>query len=60
MMKNIVRRSVMSLLLLAALASAGCYVEQQQDGRWYACDTVQTPQGPITGCQQIEMPIALQ
>jgi hypothetical protein len=60
MMQNIVRRrNVMVLLLLAALATTGCYVEQREDGRWYACDTVQTPQGPIAGCQQIEMPLVV-
>jgi hypothetical protein len=49
--------SVCVLLLTSAVLSGGCYVEQRGDGKWWACDTVQTPQGPVTGCQPIEMPL---
>ena len=43
------------IVVFAALAGAGCYLEQRSDGKWWACDTVQTPSGPITACQPLEM-----
>jgi hypothetical protein len=47
---------VIALVLGSAIASSACYVEQRQDGTWWACDTVQTASGPVTGCQQMVMP----
>ena len=48
---------VFVLLTGSALLSSGCYVEQRADGKWWACDTVQTPQGPIAACQPVDVPL---
>jgi hypothetical protein len=33
--------------------SGGCWVQQDQNGQWWACDNIQTPQGTATGCYPI-------
>lgn len=39
------------LLLTAAMLSSACYVTQDANGDWWACETYQTPSGPVEGCQ---------
>lgn len=47
----------MALLITIAMVSSACYVERRGDGTWWACDTVQTSKGPVTGCQPIDVPV---
>ena len=51
------RRLLMLLFLAAAsVASTGCYVKQDTNGQWWACETYTTPNGPAEGCYEIEAP----
>jgi hypothetical protein len=45
------RRLFAAVLLVAAAAmSGGCYVMQDGNGAWWACEDYQTPNGTATGC----------
>jgi hypothetical protein len=47
----------LALLLVASVASGGCYVKQDAAGQWWACEEYATPYGaPATACYQIEAP----
>lgn len=50
------RLFLLVLLLAGAVVSSGCYVMQDQNGQWWACETYATPNGPATGCYQIQAP----
>ena len=51
------RRVILALLFAAAtVVSGGCYVSQDQNGQWWACDDYQTPNGVATGCAPIAKP----
>jgi hypothetical protein len=52
-----IRVRALLLLLVSGLLSAGCYVEQRGDGKWWVCDTVQTSNGPIDACQPLDISI---
>jgi hypothetical protein len=41
------------LLGVASLLSSACYVKQDQMGNWWACDTIQTANGPAEACQPL-------
>jgi hypothetical protein len=49
--------AALMLLVATALVSSGCYVEQRKDGSWWACGTVQTAHGPVSGCQPIDVAV---
>jgi len=51
------RRWVIGALLgAAAFATTACHVEQSADGQWWVCETAQTANGPVSGCQKIDLP----
>ena len=51
------RRLLMLLILAAAsVVSTGCYVKQDASGKWWACETYATPNGPAEGCYEIDNP----
>jgi hypothetical protein len=41
------------LLVTASLLSSGCYVKRDQMGNWWACETIQTANGPAEACQPL-------
>ena len=43
-------------LLVAAAFSGGCYVTQDAQGQWWACDQYQTANGPADACTPIQAP----
>jgi hypothetical protein len=45
-----------ALLVLAAAVSGGCYVTQDSNGQWWACDTYQTADGAADACTPIQAP----
>ena len=49
------RRFIAAVLLVAAAAvSGGCYVKQDANGAWWACEDYATPNGPATGCYPLQ------
>jgi hypothetical protein len=42
------------LLVAAAAMSGGCYVMQDGNGAWWACEDYQTPNGLATGCYPLQ------
>jgi hypothetical protein len=45
------RRMIAIVLFVAAAAvSGGCYVKQDGNGQWWACEDYPTPNGIATGC----------
>lgn len=51
------RRILMAaLLVLGAVFSSGCYVTQDANGQWWACEEYQTPNGVATACSPIDRP----
>ena len=40
----------MAVLLVAAVMSSACYVQQDEAGNWWACETYQTDSGPTDAC----------
>jgi hypothetical protein len=45
------RRMIAIVLFVAAAAvSSGCYVKQDGNGQWWACEDYATPNGIATGC----------
>jgi hypothetical protein len=45
------RRMITIVLFVAAAAvSGGCYVKQDGNGQWWACEDYPTPNGIATGC----------
>ena len=54
-MEALMRRFLAAVLLAAAAAvSGGCYVMQDQNGAWWACEDYQTPNGTATGCTPLQ------
>ena len=51
-------RRIFGILLLACAAavSGGCYVTQDGNGQWWACEEYATPNGPATACTPIQQP----
>jgi hypothetical protein len=51
-------RRILGILLLAGAAalSGGCYVTQDGNGQWWACDEYATPNGPATACTPVQSP----
>ena len=47
---------LMALLVVSAMVSSGCYAMQDLNGRWWACQEYQTPNGPATACTPIDNP----
>lgn len=45
-------KRVIAVVMLVGMSmlSAACYVKQDEGGQWWACDTVQTPNGPSEAC----------
>ncbi len=46
-----------TMLIVAALLSAGCYVTQDAKGQWWACEDYATANGTLTGCTPIDWPL---
>jgi hypothetical protein len=44
------------LLIVASAVSGGCYVTQDGNGQWWACEEYQAAEGPVTGCTPIDPP----
>jgi hypothetical protein len=51
-------RRILGILLLAGAAavSGGCYVTQDGNGQWWACEEYATPNGPATACTPVQAP----
>jgi hypothetical protein len=43
-------------LVVASLMLQACYVTQDQNGQWWACEEFQTANGSGTACTPIERP----
>jgi hypothetical protein len=43
-----------ALIAVASFFSGGCYVMQDQQGGWWACEDYATPNGPATGCAPLQ------
>lgn len=50
------RALVLALLIVSAAVSGGCYVTQDSNGQWWACEDYPTPNGTATACQPIQAP----
>ncbi len=51
------RRSIALFLLVAAAAlSSGCYVTQDGQGQWWACEDYPTATGVVSACTPIQPP----
>lgn len=49
------RRLFAAVLLAAAtVLSGGCYVMQDANGAWWACEDYATPNGTATGCYPLQ------
>jgi hypothetical protein len=44
-----------ALIVFASAISGGCYVLQDANGQWWACEDYQTPSGPAQACTPIQM-----
>jgi hypothetical protein len=44
------------MLLTAAWLSSGCYVTQDGNGQWWACEDYQAQAGIVSACTPIEPP----
>jgi hypothetical protein len=44
------RVCVLALILSASLLSSACYVKQDVRGQWWACEAIQSNQGPAEAC----------
>jgi hypothetical protein len=42
------------LLVAASTFSGGCYLMQDQNGQWWACEDYQTPNGVASGCVPVQ------
>jgi hypothetical protein len=42
------------LLVAAAAMSGGCYVMQDANGAWWACEDYATPNGTVSGCTPLQ------
>ena len=47
---------MVALIVVGAAFSGGCYVTQDVNGQWLACEEYQTPNGVATACTPIEKP----
>jgi hypothetical protein len=55
-LEAIMRRALcLALLILASAISGGCYVTQDANGQWWACEDYQTPNGPTTACSPVNL-----
>ena len=45
-----------AMVVIAALLSGACYVTQDGNGQWWACEDYQSSNGTVTGCTPIEAP----
>ena len=43
-------------LVIASAFSGGCYVTQDANGQWWACDEIPTSNGNATACTPINAP----
>jgi len=51
------RKGICILALVVASAfSGGCYVTQDAQGQWWACDDYQTSTGTANACTPIQAP----
>jgi hypothetical protein len=48
-----------TMMVIAALSSAGCYVTQDANGQWWACEDYEAAHGTVTGCTPTEPPFGL-
>jgi hypothetical protein len=46
----------LALFVLATVVSGGCYVTQDADGQWWACEDYQTNNGLANACTPIQAP----
>jgi hypothetical protein len=46
----------LSLFVLASVVSGGCYVTQDANGQWYACEDYNSGTGATSACTPIERP----
>jgi hypothetical protein len=46
----------LTFLFLSSLLFQACYVTQDAQGQWWACDELQGENGPVTGCTPIDAP----
>lgn len=46
-----------TMMVIAALLSAACYVTQDANGQWWACEDYQATNGTVTGCTPVEPPL---
>jgi hypothetical protein len=44
------RKILVALVIAAGLLSEACYVKQDENGQWWACEDYQTPNGIVSGC----------
>ena len=45
----------LALIVVASAISGGCYVMQDANGQWWACEEYQTPNGPLQACTPIQI-----
>lgn len=45
----------LALLIAASALSGGCYVKQDVNGQWWACEDYQTPNGIASACTPIQL-----
>ena len=45
-----------ALLIVASAVSGGCYVTQDANGQWWACEDYQAQNGPMSACTPIQAP----
>lgn len=45
-----------ALLVAGSLVLQACYVSQDEQGQWWACEEYATPGGPATACAPMQPP----
>lgn len=46
----------LALIILTAAVSGGCYVSQDAQGQWWACEDYQAQNGVASACTPIQAP----
>ena len=44
----------LALIIFASAMSGGCYVMQDVNGKWWACEEYQTQNGPAQACTPLQ------